>query len=853
MSYSMTETRFNKKPLANSAWQWWRLNVLQQQAERAQGEAALLSRHVLNLRADLLPPALQEEQALKPPIKKPVWQPNFKKTIYGLNSHYRRWLEKLSGQHYQLVRDLSVLTAVEVLLWLTEAVWFFLLAGFLRLHEEATPLVRSIKDDLKEFKRLLIYSFILPWRLIKNRGHLQSGDYRHYHKELNWSSYPKAKRYVWVQAGAFLLMALVFTLPFKVIATWQDITQRQRDMMSLSQLAVDKLKNGAAQLGNGDIDSAQDNFSQAASTFDQASELLRLWPDQVMFLLTKLPGKPQQYAAGQYLLSASKEVSQAAAQAVAAWRVVTGTTSPEAAAQLGDTLQTVQNTLQQVKPHLDKANAYLDKVDPTAVPPELQDRFSSLREQLKQLDSLLDYLIAFPGFLQKAISSSQPKTYVVVFQNNSELRPTGGFIGSLAFLQVVNGQVTNLTIPGGGPYDFQGSLKQVIAPPDPLRLVRGTWQLQDANWWFNWPTSASKILWFIEQSGGPSADGVIALTPDLVIGLLQLTGPIDLPAYGKIITADNFMRETQLAVDVEYDKSVNRPKQFIADLTPILVNRLLQLPASTKAQALALLEKSLISRSLQFFVTDNELEKALQTYGWSGEIKHVPYDYLAVVRTNIGGGKTDLVTRDQITHQVEITSDGQMVIKVTMTRQHQGAKSDIFTSRRNVDYLRFYVPRGSTLIQANGFTPPPANYFKPVPTNALVDQDLQLNEDYVATDQPSGTRITEEFGKTVFANWLSVSPGETKTVTLIYRLPFVLRSDLKDADLRRYQVYFQRQAGVGRVSFTSQVDLPTDWQLRWQASSASLRKEDSTISFSSDLTTDAYYGLLLQPPPRDSN
>ncbi|MDZ4230160.1 MAG: DUF4012 domain-containing protein, partial [Candidatus Veblenbacteria bacterium] len=425
----------------------------------------------------------------------------------------------------------------------------------------------------------------------------------------------------------------------------------------------------------------------------------------------------------------------------------------------------------------------------------IAQRLGEVKAELKGLEQSLASVLALPDLLQQLLVVDNPRTYVVLFQNSTELRPTGGFAGSLALIEVASGEVRSVTIPGGGPYDYQGSLTRLVRPPEPLRLVRGTWQLQDANWFFDFPTSARKVLWFLAEAGGPEADGVIALTSDLVIALLRLTGPVELPLYDKVLTADNFMRETQAAVEIEYDRETNRPKQFIADLAPTLFTRLLELDSTGLVKLTALVEESLHQRAIQLYATDPELQATFTSQGWAGEVAPSDLDYLAIVRTNIGGGKTDGVTREAIRHQVELSSTGDILVHLSLTRSHTGDPRDTFAGRPNVTYLRFYVPPGAVLLGTEGFTPPPSNYYRAVPSGAEFDTDLAAVEQERGWDTASGTRVTEEYNKTVFGNWLSLVPGETKTVRLSYQLPYKLEPGATWQDLRRYSILFQRQAG----------------------------------------------------------
>ncbi len=738
-------------------------------------------------------------------------------------------------EHYPVVRLLSVFTVLEVLWLLLALVWNSTVYLYLRLFSEVGAVGQEVWVDLKSFGGVVLVVFAAPFRLLLPER-VAVTVVRH---EFRWPAVS--------QLAFFVVMALVITLPLKGIATWATVSAREGTVLELATKAVGNLRAGGQQLESGNATLAELDFKRASETFNQALGTLGTLPNQALTILNSLPGTPQRLVAANHLLAASQAIAQAAATAAHTWSELS---AKRAVTDFGTQVALFQAGFSELKPQLDQAIAELSQVEPGSLPPNLGGAVASLQNELNHVEALISQAFSLPGFLQQALASTTPKRYVVLFQNSSELRPTGGFLGSLALVELQNGVVKQVQIPGGGPYDFQGSLKQVIRPPEPLRLVRGTWQLQDANWFYDFPTSAQKVLWFLKASGGPDAQGVVALTPDVVLKLLELTGPIDLPQYHKTLTAENFMRETQLAVEVEYDRTSNRPKQFIADLAPVLLQRIINLKPEARLGLLSVVEEAIRQRSLQVYFTEPELEANARSYGWAGEVKQAPLDYLAVVRTNIGGGKTDAVTDEVVRQEVEIQPSGELISQLTLTRTHSGSKADLFEQRRNTDFIRFYVPAGSTLLSADGFTPPPPENVLPVSQAAQLDSDLLAVEQEPSTDAASGLRVTNEFGKAVFGGWLAVAPGETRTIHLSYQLPFSLKSESSLQDLRRYSVYFQRQAGVKPVDFTSTLKLPTGWRVRWQESSSELTPVEQGLEFKADWMQDEYYGVVLERTAR---
>jgi hypothetical protein len=213
--------------------------------------------------------------------------------------------------------------------------------------------------------------------------------------------------------------------------------------------------------------------------------------------------------------------------------------------------------------------------------------------------------------------------------------------------------------------------------------------------------------------------------------------------------------------------------------------------------ALSKLEESLQSKDILLYHCDAAIEATLQKRGWGGEIvQDAPGDYLSVINTNINGYKTDAMIAESVDLRTEISADGTIIDTVSITRKHRGGNERFdWYNRVNADYLRVYVPKGSVLLSASGHTVedyvPPVDY-----KNFAADPDVAAEESTIRIDPESKTKIFEESGKTVFGNWVYVSPQESVTVTYRYQLPFKVDfgAFTKTADV--YSVLVQKQAGA---------------------------------------------------------
>jgi hypothetical protein len=410
-----------------------------------------------------------------------------------------------------------------------------------------------------------------------------------------------------------------------------------------------------------------------------------------------------------------------------------------------------------------------------------------------------------------------------------------------------------MEIPGGGPYDIQGSQEAYIKPPQPLMLVNKRWELQDANWFPHFPQSAKHIIRLWEKADQPTVDGVIAVNAQFVEQLMALVPPIELPAYNTTVTAENFRQVTQTKVELEYDQKANQPKKFIADLAPKIFKELAdKKDTQSIIQLLLLIPEGFEQNNIQMYLSDPDMQKVAEVLNIDGGIVDTESssDYVFVVNTNLGGAKTDYVIEQTLHHKAEIQDNGDVINTVTIKRTHKGVEGEVFYGVPNVNYIRIYVPQGSQLVSSSGFTLPPEEHFN-VPEEWYQDEEnVKDFESSGVYDTDAGTFIGREFGKTVFANWVNTNPQETSEIKFTYKLPFKLfphenKETILDKIIRAamrapkkilgYNLYVQKQAGVKQKFVRSTVVLPHGFELKW---STDTFNKDSSGALSIDMPHD---------------
>lgn len=551
---------------------------------------------------------------------------------------------------------------------------------------------------------------------------------------------------------------------------------------------------------------------------------------------------------GKYLAEAGKKVSEAGIVISGLLESLEGIKNPieENGISFLEVFRRTDETLKQVSGLAEGIEKDLQNISLDDLPEDKREKFTLLKNELPGIRRSLQGFISDSQIMYDILGGNGPRKYLFLFQNNNEMRATGGFIGTYALLDIFDGRIRRLKVDG--IFNPDGQLKEKVIPPAPIQKISAAWSLHDSNWWPDFPTSAEKAAWFWEKTGGPTVDGVIAMTPVVLGNLLEITGPIEMEEYGKVISRENFMAEVQKEVEEDYDKDLNQPKKILADLTPKILDRIFNIrDPKDLLKVLKVLNGSLDEKHMLLYSTNLNVEKIISDKGWSGEILDTRKDYLSVINSNINGYKTDGVVKEKIEHKTEIQEDGRVINEVSITRKHEGGNSEWeWFNKVNANYQRVYVPRGSRLISVSGqtreFNDPPLDYkalkFKLDPQVAMEEQDMQI-------DSESGTRIYEEKNKTVFANWVYVSPQEEVRVIYRYELPFRIEPEGKGSGVNTYSILFQKQSGSLGSEIYSEIVYPEKVRVIWRYPESDFKKESSILKFSGILDRDKFLGLTL--------
>lgn len=387
------------------------------------------------------------------------------------------------------------------------------------------------------------------------------------------------------------------------------------------------------------------------------------------------------------------------------------------------------------------------------------DKFKNLTLQMENLSQNL------PSLLGK----DKSKTYLVLFQNNMELRPTGGFIGSFGILTFDGGRVSDLTI--NDVYSADGQLNGHVEPPTPIKkyLNEANWWLRDSNWDPDFPTSAKRAEWFLDKEVGRQVDGVLATDLQPIKDILKYTGPIFLPDFNMDITSDNLYEKTQAEVQDNFFPGTHKKASFLTALSRSLLAEMSKLGTTGKIGVLKSFYSDLEGRSIQMFFHDDNSQNPISVVGWDGGVnlpdcdKGCYPDMMGLVEANVGVNKSNYFIERSENLQVNLTPNG-IDRKLTLTLKNS-ANSVLGVSGTYKVYVRLISNSDSTASPVKVYTGQASQEF-------LSDMTTLKNRNETGV-------------------YVEILGGQTKT------LEFTWSTTIANAgSFNKYGLYIRKQGGV---------------------------------------------------------
>ncbi len=614
------------------------------------------------------------------------------------------------------------------------------------------------------------------------------------------NSAPKAKRafpwkVVFIPLGILLVLLVsisIMLLPLKgVMAQANVVAQRGREL------------SGAVK--SQDLAKAKEGLTQTRS------ELTKLQGEYKKLLPLKFVPVVGWYVAdGEHALAAAAAGLTAGDKAVEALEpnadllglkgkstFVSGTAD--------DRIQTAVKTMSALTPKINEMAASIDTlrkeidaIDPARYPEKIGK--TAVRSQLVSAKETIDnaanlFVNAQPLLMNfpKMLGEPSEQRYLVLFQNDKELRATGGFITAYAQFRFVRGKA--ILEKADDIYAMDNALsKKFPAPPEILKFHKGVYNLniRDSNLSPDLVTSMKQFEEMYAHVGGKEKiDGIWLVDTHVLVEALKILGPMNV--YGREFSAVTDKRCDCPRAVYELEDYSTRPVNYIRearkDIIGVLLRDLLQKalgvsPSQYWGQLFQMLIAEINEKHVMAYFHDAETQKAAESFNMAGRImmkgqtsavlkyqEGEGWDYLHVNNSNMGGAKSNMFVSEKMTKDTTVNSDGTITTKLTVDYKNPYPGSDCGLESGGLclnaplrNWVRVYVPAGSKLVESKGVQSPKDN-------------------------KPVAMDVYESLGKTVFEGFLIVNPLGTAKLEVTYTSPVKSRDG-------KYRLLIQKQPGT---------------------------------------------------------
>lgn len=449
--------------------------------------------------------------------------------------------------------------------------------------------------------------------------------------------------------------------------------------------------------------------------------------------------------------------------------------------------------------------------------PQQLTRIDKFNDILNQGYELATKLQSFTPYLESVLGSKTPKKYLVLFANNRELRPGGGFIGSFGILNFEKLTLENLKIYD--VYDTDGQLEKHIEPPEPIKkyLSQPHWFLRDSAFSSDFRENYTTAKNFLENENMASNfDGAILITTTAIENILSATGELYIPDFDEKITSKNFYIKAQIYAEKNFFPGSTQKKTFLGAVT----NQLFLNFDSDKSTSIFKLaegiKKSFDEKQMIVYFEDPQIQKLFDSLYWSGRlirpdcVEKDPCinDYFFPYDANLGVNKTNYYLNRTVQQRIRFESDGTIKHSVSIIYKNNSSVSS-FPGGDYRNYFQVLLPENS--------------FIKSVTKNEVAIEDFVIDSD-------------STFKKLGF--YFEIPTLSQKEIKIEYTVPQKLS---KGRNI--YQFIIQKQIGSPNSDFT--LDLSLAKNISLLSNNFSPLVKDNRILYNTNLSADKIFFVEL--------
>lgn len=534
---------------------------------------------------------------------------------------------------------------------------------------------------------------------------------------------------VGITAAAAATAYLTVYIPAKNF--YEHALQLKSDAGQLQAAIADKdLKSAGVQVAN--LKSKASNLNSEFKRFSY---------------MTALPYAKDYYADGQRLFDIvqnSLDAGEIVIEAVTPYQDFLGLkgASTDSGKTTQDRINFLTESIEGILPHLNSVESKiaavetsLDEIDPNRYPETYKD-FQIRSTLLKAKETVADAhrlikngqpILAKTSWL---LGKDAPRNYMMIFQNDAELRPSGGFWTAYGTIKVDKGKIT----PGISDdiYALDAKYNSSVPAPRPIKAYHINvpyLNIRDMNLSPDFPTDIEQFLTIYNKISGDKTkyDAVVAIDTKDLVDLVRVLGRVGVSGWGNFSADPDKRCDGCPQIIYQLEELADKPRNYIvADrkgfMGPLMNSLLSNAMGSEKSKMAPLAEAALndvLQKHVLFYFTDAEVQKAAVTAGIAGSVStpDANTDYFQLVDANMASAKSNLFITQKIKHEI-ITKDGKVNHKVTVTYTNPSKASNCNLEKGDLclnaskyrDWFRFYVSPNSTMTKMTGSEVEPVVY-----------------------------------------------------------------------------------------------------------------------------------------------
>jgi hypothetical protein len=403
---------------------------------------------------------------------------------------------------------------------------------------------------------------------------------------------------------------------------------------------------------------------------------------------------------------------------------------------------------------------------------------------------LLNYSSAADG-LYSLLNSTSSHLLLAFADPSVSLRPAGGGLTAYADLTINKGQLASATVSSFSAPDSQ--LPQKVLPPPPELGGSGSvWGAGEANWFFDFPSSAQKMVYFLQSSkeyasSSETFSGVILINSSAWQRIIATIDPSLLPKSGSTVSA-----------------------AYLSKTLPQLFKEIPGLSPAAKQDLVGAIGEGLADKNIMIYFSDSRLEGMVEWAGSDGGIFNLPYnfngDYLGVANITPTAAPAGTALEEHVVLKSQIDSSGMVNDDLTVENIFQNSSYPNYRAFRR-DLLQIFTSPSSALISADGMNSSLFNDLKQYRAGYKVDPELSVVEQSFMQSSVPGISEFSESGSKVYEGWLASAVGAAAKLHLTY-----VGGKINIAPGDKFQFVFDKQSGVNQtLDYLVQAPLGYGW------------------------------------------